>query len=154
MGLSQLSRWNLAWTVGALIFATLIGLGALWGEHTFREHIVVADWPDPLQPASPHTDGWRGGVFLDRPASRIRRVERWHGKYLDAEDIHYYACVPMPEQECEHALPIWKTDPEYKFMRYDSSFAQLPAPPSWFPKSPDATYVGTIAEPNSWHVDI
>jgi hypothetical protein len=152
MRLSKLACWNIAWLFIILLFA----VGILWLQHAFREHIEFADWPDPAHPSTSRADAWHGGQFLGRQASRIRRVERWRGKYLDAMDISFYACVPMPQQDFEHTLQVWRTRPEYKFARFDSSVDRaMPVRPTWFPKPTSQTYVGTVKEaPSNWSATV
>src|SRR4051794_25943978 len=148
MRLSKFARWNIACVLVALV----VGLGALWLQHAFREHVEVADWSNPAHPETSRTDVWHGGQFLGRQASRIRRVERWRGKSLDAEDISFYACLPMSEQEFQHLVQVWRSNPEYKFHRSDSPLPGLtPDRPDWFPEPTSETYVGTITEaPSNW----
>jgi len=133
----------------------LVAITAPWIDtNFFREHIRADDWPNGLLKATLHNDYWGDGLFLQRQPTRIRRVERWRGRHLDTQDIHYYACLRMSEDEFQRQLEAWKSDPIYRFRYSDPPLETAPDDrPSWFP-NPPRDYIGTITDKGGWVVSV
>jgi hypothetical protein len=144
------------WIV-SVIAASLFAASFFYISFSHRERIESFEFPTSSEDTLAR-DYWLQGTFLGYKPTNIKRIERWHGKRLDSDDISFFVKIVIPSDEIEKTVENFKSDSRYNFKRYDnmkSENAPLPSYwPSWFPVPSPENYLGTINDERSWTVSI
>lgn len=145
------------WTRSTIVVSILVI--SLLAVATFSNRERIESFEFPSSPKDTlASDFWLQGIFLGYQSTKIKRIERRHGKILDAEDIFFFVKIIIPNDEIEKTLENFKSDSKYAFKRYDNMNSEnKPLPgywPDWFPAPNPENYVGTIKDEHNWTVSI